>query len=198
MVALLAADERHGVALAVGGLIAGFGCKVGGVDVVGLLLRHALLGQQLLESCILALGVVHGGAQLVDGGVCHADVARRGGHTRRGGAAAGLGIGQPSLGLRHCQAELGILDDDERVALMHGLELVEAYLADEARHTSVDGCDVLAHMGIVGPLHVSEVCEVHDYYGGSHYEQHQHDDVVEPAVNYFLFHSYNVLLIYFN
>ena len=69
------------------------------------------------------------------------------------------GIRKIRLGLCKAQAELGILDDKQRVALVHGLIFLETYPADKTLHPRVDGSDMPAHPGIVGIFHAPEMQE---------------------------------------
>lgn len=99
-----------------------------------------------------------------------------------------LGTCQVSLGLSQAQAELGILDDDQRIALPYGLELLKAHLADEALHTGVLWHYVLTHTRIVGKLHISEVHELANHEDGTCHKQQDNENVVNYSADITLFH----------
>jgi len=60
-------------------------------------------------------------------------------------------------GLCQLQLILGILDDDERVALLHVLVVLKANLLDKSSHTGIQRRDVPPHLCIVGIFHVAPV-----------------------------------------
>ena len=167
--------------LPVGSLVTRLGCKVGGMNVVGLLLGDALLDQQFLETGIFPLCILHLRVQFCDGGIRHTDIAACGGHPRYCGTTPGLSLGKCRLSLGKSQTELGVFDDNQCVTLMDRLELLEADFPDETLYTGVNRRDMLPHMGIVGPLHIAKMSKVEDDNGAPHDEQCQDDDVVSPT-----------------
>ena len=58
------------------------------------------------------------------------------------------------------QAEFSILDDDEGIALLYVLIVVETNLLDESRHTGIDRGDVTVHLCIIGISHIAAMIEM--------------------------------------
>jgi hypothetical protein len=58
--------------------------------------------------------------------------------------------------------ELGILDDNESIALPYFLVFLETDFLDEAWNTGVDGRDVLTHSGIIGPFDIAKMNKATD------------------------------------
>ena len=82
------------------------------------------------------------------------------------------------LGLRQPQTEFGVFNDGERIALLHLLKLLEAYLADKALHATVLWHDVLANTGVVGKLAVPEVHELACRIGSSAQKANNDEGIV--------------------
>ena len=99
-------------------------------------------------------------------------------HTRTHGTAATLLATEGGLSLSQCQTILGIFEDDERVALVDILELMEANLLDEALYTGVDGCHVAVDHGVVGIFLAAEMDETATNISQPEHEQSDDNDIV--------------------
>ena len=143
-----------------------------------LLLCGSILLQQFLKPCILSLGMLHLCAGGLYAGLRHAD-AGLGGMNAAGSALRTLfGTQQVGLGLGQTKAELGIFDDDERIALLHLLKFCKTDLADKALHPAVLWHDVLAHTSIVRHFATTEMQKsAHGIYSTAGDAGH-HDGVV--------------------
>ena len=159
-VSLLAAGGGKGAELARQLFVAGLGREESGVDVVILLLRDGFVLEELGIARILAAGVLQLHAGFFDTGIGNVHGALGGAHALRGGLAARTGIGKVGLSLGQTQPELAVLNDDEGVALMDGLVLLETDFLDKTLHAGVDGGDVLANGSVVGELHLPEMDEM--------------------------------------
>ena len=139
-------------------------------------MRHSLFGKQLLVTLVILLGILQQHLYLLDTGIRHGQVVvgRRYGRTH--GAAAGQRILVIGLGLSHPQAELGILDEQQRVALVHRLILLEINLLDKALQPAVYRHDVLTYLRIVGILDPPQMDESRaDPYKTYHQQGDGHD-----------------------
>ncbi len=141
-------------------LVACLGGEIRCIHIVVLLLRGSVVAQELGIARFLAPRVFELHASLLDAGIGDEHIGLGGVHALRSGLLAGKGVGEVSFRLRQPQAKLAVFDNQQGVALMHGLEFFEADFFDEALNTGVHGRDVLPHGGIVGKLHVAEVHEV--------------------------------------
>ena len=126
---------------------------------------------------------------LLDAGPGDIDVRGGGGNAGIGGRTSGFRLGKGCAGLGKGEAEFGVFDDDERVALLHLLIFLEADFADVARNAGVDGGDVLLDAGIVGELYIAEVHELVDDDDDARDNQYGDDDVVSD--------SYGLVVVHF-
>ena len=126
--------------------------------------------------------------------VSHTDALVGSLHARGSHLLASQGIGQVGLSLGQAQAKLAILDDDQRVAFVHLLKLLETYLLDKSRDTRVDRSDLPLHGGIVRKFPVTKMDEVVDDQVNARNEQQQDDEIVETAKYRCFFH--NCLLLF--
>ena len=128
-----------------------------------LLLGDSLFLEQSGVALLLAQGVVVLRLCLFHGGFVDGDIVGTGSYAGLGCPLSGLGVGK--VGLRLCQTklELGVFNDDKRVARFYFLILFKAYLLDKSCHSGVYGSDMLAHHGIIGIFHVAQVQEFGAY-----------------------------------
>ena len=159
-------------------LVACLGGIVSGAHVVVLLTGDGILAQQFLVAGQFAAGILHLHAGFLDACIAHTQVVLRGGNACRSGLAACQRIGKVGLGLCQTQAELSIFDDDQRVALVHGLELLKADALDEALYAGIHGGDVLLHLCVVGIFYTTQVQEARADVSQSCHEAADDDDVV--------------------
>ena len=179
MVTLFGLDVRLAGARAQGLLVARQGSEVVGVYAVVLLLRDGPLSQQLLVALVLAPRILHLRLGLADAGIGHGDVGLGPLNAGAGLAVAFLHASKVGQSLRQTQATLCIFDNDEGVALLDGLKFFESDFLDEALHAGVLRRDVLAHVGIVGELHLAEMGKVANDYGHAQQQEEGHDGVVK-------------------
>lgn len=99
-------------------------------------------------------------------------------HARTHGTTATLLTTKGGLSLSQCQTILGIFEDDERVALVDILELMEANLLDEALYTGVDGRHVAVDHGVVGIFLAAEMDETAANISQPKDEQSNDNDIV--------------------
>lgn len=178
VMSLLGYDCGLGLARAKRLLITSLGAQIACVNLVVLLTGYSILTEELLETGILTLGVLHLHTCCLDASVGYAHAGLGGHDAACRSLCATLRTDEVSLGLRQSQTELGVLDDGERIALIHLLELSETYLTDETLHTAVLWHDVLANMGIVGELSATEVHELACCIGSSAQEASYDEDII--------------------
>ena len=169
-------------------LVAGLCGKIGCVYLVILLRRDRVVLQQLGIAFLLATGVVQLHPCLLYARVSHTNALVGSLHARGSHLLASQGIGQVGLSLGQAQAKLAILDDDQRVAFVHLLKLLETYLLDETRDTRVDRRDLSLHGGIVRKFPVTKMDEVVDDQIDACSKQQQDDEIVETAKYRYFFH----------
>ena len=162
-------------------LVSGLCGKIGCVHLIILLRRDRVVLQQLGIALLLAAGVVQLYPCLLYARVSHTDALVSSLHTRGSHLLASQGIGQVGLSLGKAQAKLAILDDDQRVAFVHLLKLLETYLLDKSRDTRVDRSDLTLHGGIVRKLPVAKMDEMVDDQIDACSKQQQDDEIVETA-----------------
>ena len=162
-----------------------------GLDSVIFLARHGVLGQQLFVSGQVGGGVIHQHVRFDHGGIGDCGIGS-GGSDGTGGDVApcqrGLVFG---AGAVKGQTQVGVVDDDKRVALSHRLVLTETDLLDVALHAAVDGRDLLVHLRVVGELHVVQMHELdtHPCQGGT--DDYQCQYVGEYLLGSFLAHDFS-------
>ena len=154
---LLVFYQRGAPLLAHQHVVFGPGRLVVGLGVVVLLPGHRLLGIELLVAVKVGLGLVQPDAQLFDVGIRYGEVVGRGRDDGLHGTVLHEGLLIVGFGLHHLEPVFRTLDDDERVALVHELEIVEAYFLDISLHSRIDGDDVAPYLGIVGVFDPSEM-----------------------------------------
>lgn len=133
-----------------------------------LLLGDGIFRKEFLEALIFALGILHLSTGIFNTCFCHLNVSLCGLNTAACGFTALFCTGQISLGLSQTQTKLCCFDDGQSVALVNGLELLKANLANEPLNSGVLRSDVLAYTGIVGKLNVAEMYELQEYYNSSY------------------------------
>ena len=169
-------------------LVACLGGEIRRIHIVVLLLRGSVVAQELGIARFLAPRVFEFHTCLFNAGIGDQHIILGGVHALRSGLLAGKGVGEVGCRLRQPQAKLAVFDNQQGVALMHGLEFFEADFFDEALNTGVHGRDVLPHGGIVGKLHVAEVHEVVNHEVGAAGKQQEDNGVVSDAQDGFVFH----------
>ena len=174
---LLCNYSRLGLARAKRLLIGSLGTQITRVNLVILLACDGVLAEEFLETDILALGIVHLHTCRLNASIGYAHAGLGGDDAACRSLCATLGTDKVGLGLCQPQAELRILYDGERVALLHLLELREAHLTDESLHTAVLRHDVLANTGIVCELSATEMHEL-TYCVGCSTQKAQHDESI--------------------
>jgi len=91
------------------------------------------------------------------------------------------------------QAELCVLDDDERIALLHMLIVSKTDFLDKTWHTGIDRCDVTVYLCIIGIGHVAAMKEMTETPADgsqekedNHYIIYSLDDFLVHCFNYFI------------
>ena len=126
---------------------------VGCLYIVVLLTGDRFLLQQLLVTLVVAFGIFHLYACLLDTGITHPQVILCGSDTHAGSLLSRQCVGKIGFCLSQTQLEFGILDDDQRITLVYRLILFETNLLDETLYTSIHRSDMLFHLSIVGIFH---------------------------------------------
>ena len=141
-------------------LVACLGGEIRRIHIVVLLLRGSVVAQQLRVTGFLAPRVFELHASFLNAGIGDEHIGRGGVHALRSGLLACEGVGEVGFRLCEPQAKLAVFDNQQRVALVYGLELFEADFLDKSLDAGVHGRDVLPHGSIVGKLYVAEMHEV--------------------------------------
>ena len=174
-------------------LVACLGGEIRRIHIVVLLLRGSVVAQELGIARFLAPRVFEFHTCLFNAGIGDQHIILGGVHALRSGLLAGKGVGEVGCRLRQPQAKLAVFDNQQGVALMHGLEFFEADFFDEALNTGVHGRDVLPHGGIVGKLHVAEVHEILNHKCHTGYNQHRDDGIIGYLNKFSVIHKFIII-----
>ena len=141
-------------------LITGLGTQIPRVDIVILLLCNGILFQQFLKTGILPLRILHLHTSGFNACFGHADTGLCGMDTACCTLRTALSTGEIGFCLSQTKPELGILNDNKRIALLHLLKFIKAHLTDKTLHAAILGYDILAHTGIIRNFASTEVHEL--------------------------------------
>ena len=99
-----------------------------------------------------------------------------------------FGTHEVGLGLGQTKTELGIFDDDKRVALLHLLELRKTNLADKTLHAAVLGHNVLTNTGIIGHFATTEMHKLTHGICATTGDADNDDGIINVGCDLLLFH----------
>ena len=107
-----------------------------------------------------------------------------------------LGTGKVCFCLSQTQTELGILNDNKRIALLHLLKFSKAHLTDKTLHAAILGHDILAHTGIVRYLATAEIHELTGGINSTAYDAEYYYCIINIGRYLILFHLIIGYLLY--
>ena len=177
-------------------LISGLGTQITRVDIVILLLCYSILFQQFLKTRILSLCILHLHTSSFNACFGHADTGLSGMDTACCTLRTTLSTGQIGFCLSQTKSELGILNDNQRIALLHLLKLIEAHLADKTLHAAVLWHDILAYTCIIRDFASTEMHKLTGCINSAAYDTKYHNRIINISRNLILFHLYSVFVIY--
>ena len=93
------------------------------------------------------------------------------------------------------QAELSILDDDEGIALLYVLIVVETNLLDESRYTGIDRGDMAVHLCIICISHIAAMIEMAEAPADSSQKKEDNHYIIYSLDNLL---AHNLLIIVFD
>lgn len=158
-------------------LISGLGAQIPRVDIVILLLCNGILFQKFLKTRILSLCILHLHTSSFNACFGHADTGLSGMDTACCTLRTALSTGQIGFCLSQTKPELGILNDNKRIALLHLLKFIEAHLAYKALHAAILGYDILAHTGIIRHLATTEMHKLTGSINSAAYDTKYHNRI---------------------
>ena len=89
-----------------------------------------------------------------------------------------LSTGEISFCLSQTKSKLGIINDNQCIALLHLLKLIEAHLTNKTLHAAILGYDILAHTGIIRHLASTEIHELTGGINGATYDTEYHNSII--------------------
>ena len=93
------------------------------------------------------------------------------------------------------QAELSILDDDEGIALLYVLIIVETNLLDESRYTGIDRGDMAVYLCIICVSHIAAMIEMAESPADSSQKKEDNHYIIYSLDNLL---AHNLLIIVFD
>ena len=93
------------------------------------------------------------------------------------------------------QAELSILDDDEGIALLYVLIIVETNLLDESRYTGIDRGDMAVYLCIICVSHIAAMIEMAETPADSSQKKEDNHYIIYSLDNLL---AHNLLIIVFD
>ena len=107
-----------------------------------------------------------------------------------------LSTGKVCFCLSQTQTELGILNDNQRIALLHLLKFIKAHLAYKALHTAVLWHDILAYTCIIRDFASTEMHKLTGGINSTTYDAEYYYCIINIGRYLILFHLIIGYLLY--
>ena len=137
-----------------------FGTFLFSLHCIELLFRPDLIAHQGFVSFIVLTRFPDTHPCGIDIRLCCGQVGFGGCYIRLCNQYPGFGILQCSLGLLNLYAQVTVVDEQERIALVYELIVLELHLIDIPGDTTDHGTDVTVYLGIVGVFVMTSIGEL--------------------------------------